>query len=185
MITTEGEVIMENEPEYRLDEMIFLLWKRVIPVAVELGTEGEDMWVPVRPVSEMVGVDPSSQLAMLKASKRYSRHLREKIGMRIKGVHREYTCLHRSMVGRWLDDIEPSKVRKDAAATLEQYRDAVTRELDRLLTKYSGPAGRMSIKDVQRNHVTSFTFVCECGRGWRFTDDQGDLYVEGLPGDEE
>ncbi len=169
-----------QQPEYQFDDLEFPRWGQSVPVAIERDSSGKDAWVPVRPVTEMLGVSLSTQLRVLQAevnAGHYGGFLRP-ILMRNKGVWREYMCLHRSKVPRWLNDIDASKVRKDASVPLREFQEAATKELDRLLFKYRGKAGERGILLAQ--HTTSIVFVCDCGRHWRIVDENGEWYAQKL-----
>jgi hypothetical protein len=168
-----------TEPEYTIDELTFAHWDQTIPVAVERGTEGRDSWVPVRIVCEVVGVAHSPQYAVLQSeANQYAAYLRP-ITLRVRGVAREYLCLHRSRVPRWLDGISPTKVRDEKArAPLRAFQEAVTLELDRIAFKYRGKVERKGV--IQSHSVTSFVFACECGRVWRVVNENGEWYTKRL-----
>ena len=169
-----------DEAEYSYDSLDFPLWGQSIPVAIEKGTDGKVVWVPVRLVCEMVGVDRKSQSRYLQSAgnhDRFGQHLRQ-VPFKAKGVWRPYICLHRSRVPRWLDDINPRLVPEDAAIPLSRFQEMVTQELDRIAFKYRGQSAERGI--IQSHYVHTTVFVCDCGRHWRIVDEDGERYVEKL-----
>ena len=131
----------------------------------------------------MVGVAHSPQYNVLQSEANahiYGGYLRP-ITLRVKGVAREYLCLHRSRVPRWLDGISPTKVNDEKArAPLRDFQEAVTKELDRIAFKYRGKVKQRGV--IHSHSVTSFVFACECGRVWRVVNEDGEWYTERLKG---
>jgi hypothetical protein len=164
-------------PEYDLSEIYVPIVEQKIPVVIERPAEDRHQWLPVRPVCEALGVDPSGQLAVLRRNDKYAPYLRP-IMMNVKGAWREYMCIHIRMLPRWLDDIDPAKCALKARGQLRAFQDEVTMALQRLLFQYRAKIEQKGI--IQSHTVASFVFVCDCGRAWRIVSENGEQYVERL-----
>lgn len=89
----------------------------------------EDVYVPVRPIAEFLGLDWSSQLQRIRRDEVLARRASALLVVTTDDSRREMICLPLDLLPGWLFGIAPSRVRAELAPKLQRYREECFRVL--------------------------------------------------------
>ena len=155
---------MAAEPQYCFYEESLLDWgiARIVLAEDEQG----DVYFPVRPICEALGVDRPTQSAIIQQDSRTKRGART-IEMPTRGGKQKSLCLRKREVGIWLTIMDPDNVGESARGRLEEFQEALWQLAHRIVfrRRRSVEAGAEDVGTVlhlqgsQRGEI-----LCECGR---------------------
>ncbi|HEX6290589.1 MAG TPA: phage antirepressor N-terminal domain-containing protein [Herpetosiphonaceae bacterium] len=98
------------------------------PITVAVMPDAE-VYVPVRPIAELLGLDWSSQLQRIRRDEVLTRRAATLVMTTTDQSRREMVCLPLDLLPGWLFGISPSRVRPDLAPKLHRYREECFRVL--------------------------------------------------------
>lgn len=102
-----------------LREQIVDFYGDAIPVAQ---TADGGVWVPVRPLTDFLGLDFSAQRQRINRDEVLAEQARRVVMARSDGRHVEMLCLPLDMLPGWLFGVQPGRARPELAAKLRRYR---------------------------------------------------------------
>jgi hypothetical protein len=89
----------------------------------------DEVYVPVRPIAEFLGLDWSSQLQRIRRDEVLARRATTLVVTTTDESRREMVCLPLDLLPGWLFGISPSRVRPELAPKLHRYREECFRVL--------------------------------------------------------
>lgn len=89
----------------------------------------DEVYVPVRPIAEFLGLDWSSQLQRIRRDEVLARRVTTLVITTTDNSRREMICLPLDLLPGWLFGIAPSRVRAELAPKLNRYREECFRVL--------------------------------------------------------
>ncbi len=89
----------------------------------------DEIYVPVRPIAEFLGLDWSSQLQRIRRDDVLARRVTTLVVATTDDSRREMVCLPLDLLPGWLFGISPSRVRAELAPKLQRYREECFRVL--------------------------------------------------------
>lgn len=98
------------------------------PITIVVVSEDE-VFVPVRPITEFLGLDWSSQLQRIKRDEVLERRMTSMYVTAGDGGRREMVCLPLDLLPGWLFGLSPSRVKAELAPKLRRYREECFRVL--------------------------------------------------------
>ena len=137
-----------------------------------------DMFFPVRPICEALGVDRPTQMGIIQSDSRLKRGART-IKIPTRGGKQDTLCLRKREVGVWLATIDPLRVGERARGRLEEFQEALWNLADRIVfrRRRSVEAGAEGATTTARLSGTQSTNTCcpECGAPLRAEVERGDV----------
>lgn len=99
-----------------------ILIKRVNEIGITIVQEGSDIFVPIRPICDALGVDFSGQRRRIMSDPILGPTVDEKSTVGGDGKQRDMVCLPFEFVFGWLFTINPDKVKPEAAESVIRYK---------------------------------------------------------------
>ncbi|HEX9414822.1 MAG TPA: phage antirepressor N-terminal domain-containing protein [Ktedonobacterales bacterium] len=168
---------MAAEPEYCFYEDSLPDWgiARIMLAEDEQG----DIFFPVRPICEAIGIDRSTQAAIVQQDSRTKKGARN-IWIPTRGGKQKSLCLRKHEVGIWLAIIDPPRVGERARGRLEEFQEDLWALADRIVfrRRRGVEAGTEDTGTVLQLHGSQRgEILCECGRLHVFEIANGEVRV--------